>query len=70
MSLRFHQFFFLKDISTIAFALTMGVAEGWPLLLMSSVSAISSGGQKIIAQCAILALDKFSRCINSAVDER
>ena len=41
VSLRFHQFFFLKDISTIAFALTMGVAEGWPLLLMSSVSALT-----------------------------
>ena len=41
VSLRFHQFFFLKDISTIAFALTMGVAEGWPLLLMSGVSALT-----------------------------
>ncbi len=39
VALRMHQYFFLKDISTIAFALAMGFAEGWPLLLMSSVSA-------------------------------
>jgi len=39
VSLRFHQFFFLKDVSTIAFAVAMGVSNGWPLLLMSSVSA-------------------------------
>jgi uncharacterized protein with PQ loop repeat len=34
-----HLSFLLKDIATIAFALTMGVAAGWPVMLMSSVSA-------------------------------
>ena len=41
VSLRMHQFFFLKDVSTIAFALAMGLASGWPLLLLSSVSAVT-----------------------------
>ena len=41
VSLRMHQFFLLKDISTIAFALTMGFSAGWPLLLLSTVSAIT-----------------------------
>jgi len=41
VSLRLHQFFFLKDTSTIAFALAMGVASGWPILLLSSVSGIT-----------------------------
>jgi uncharacterized protein with PQ loop repeat len=39
VSLRMHQFFLLKDLATIAFALAMGLAAGWPLLLLSSVSA-------------------------------
>jgi len=41
VALRMHQFFLLKDIATIAFALTMGVVAGWPLLLLSSVSGIT-----------------------------
>ncbi len=39
VSARLHQFFFWKDISTIAFALSMGTSTGWPLMLLSSVSA-------------------------------
>ncbi|MCE9529211.1 MAG: hypothetical protein K8R36_24450 [Planctomycetales bacterium] len=39
VSARLHQFFFLKDVSTIAFSLAMGVSTGWPVLLLSSVSA-------------------------------
>ena len=39
VSLRLHQFFFLKDVATIAFALAMGWSDGWPLLLLSTVSA-------------------------------
>lgn len=39
VSARLHQFFFWKDVSTIAFALTMGTSTGWPLILLSSVSA-------------------------------
>ena len=41
VALRMHQFFFLKDASTIVFAFTMGIASGWPVLLMSSVSGIT-----------------------------
>ncbi|MFM9963822.1 MAG: hypothetical protein ACKV2Q_21640 [Planctomycetaceae bacterium] len=39
VSARLHQFFFWKDVSTIAFALSMGTSTGWPLILLSSVSA-------------------------------
>ena len=39
VSARLHQFFFWKDISTIAFAYTMGTTTGWPLMLLSTVSA-------------------------------
>ncbi len=39
VSARLHQFFFWKDVSTIAFAITMGTSTGWPLILLSSVSA-------------------------------
>jgi hypothetical protein len=41
VSIRMHQFFLLKDVSTIVFALVMGIAAGWPLLLLSTVSAIT-----------------------------
>ena len=39
VSARLYLFFFWKDISTIAFALSMGTSTGWPLILLSSVSA-------------------------------
>jgi hypothetical protein len=39
VSARLHQFFLWKDLSTIAFALTMGTSAGWPLMLLSTVSA-------------------------------
>lgn len=39
VSARLHQFFFWKDISTITFALSMGTSTGWPLMLLSTVSA-------------------------------
>jgi hypothetical protein len=41
VSLRLHQFFFVKDISTIVFAFAMSLKAGWPLLLLSSVSALT-----------------------------
>ena len=41
VSLRMHQFFLLKDVSTIIFALVMGIAAGWPVLLLSTVSAVT-----------------------------
>jgi hypothetical protein len=39
VSAAFHHLFLWKDISTIAFALAMGLTAGWPILLLSSVSA-------------------------------
>jgi len=41
VSLRMHQCFLLKDVATVAFAMTMGLAAGWPLLLLSTVSGIT-----------------------------
>ena len=41
VSARLHQCFFWKDVSTIVFALTMETSNGWPLLLLSSVSALT-----------------------------
>jgi len=41
VALRLHQLFFLKDASTMAFAVAMGVRSGWPVLLLSTVSAIT-----------------------------
>lgn len=41
VSARMHWFFLWKDLSTIAFALTMGTASGWPITLLSTVSALT-----------------------------
>jgi hypothetical protein len=41
VSSRLHQYFFWKDASTIAFSFTMGAIDGWPLLLLSTVSGIT-----------------------------
>lgn len=36
-----HQFFLWKDLSTIVFSMTMGAANGWPIMLLSTVSAVT-----------------------------
>jgi hypothetical protein len=41
MSLAMELLVFLKDISTIAFGFVMGLATGWPLLLLCGSSALS-----------------------------
>ncbi len=41
VSLRMSQFILMMDISTIAFAFAMGLVNGWPLLLLATVSAIT-----------------------------
>lgn len=41
VSARMHWFFLWKDLSTIGFAATMGTATGWPITLLSTVSAIT-----------------------------
>ena len=44
VDIRMSQFILMMDISTIAFALSMGIKNGWPLLLL----AVVSGTTKII----------------------
>jgi len=44
IDLKMSQFIFMMDISTIAFALSMGINNGWPLMVL----AITSGITKII----------------------
>ncbi|WP_281556800.1 hypothetical protein [Thalassomonas sp. RHCl1] len=58
VELKMSQMILLMDISTIAFALSMGLANGWPLLLLASVSGIT----KII----ILYLFRWVRVSESA----
>jgi len=40
VSLRSVQFVILKDLGTVAFAVTMGLAAGWPIILVSGSSAV------------------------------
>lgn len=44
VDLRMSQFIFMMDISTITFALSMGIETGWPLMVL----AITSGITKVI----------------------
>ncbi|WP_218418019.1 hypothetical protein [Alteromonas lipotrueae] len=44
IDLKMSQFIFMMDISTIAFALTMGLKMGWPLMVL----AITSGITKVV----------------------
>lgn len=44
VDLRMSQFILMMDISTIAFAISMGLNEGWPLMLL----AITSGVTKVV----------------------
>ncbi|WP_417437868.1 hypothetical protein [Idiomarina sp.] len=39
LDIKMSQFILLMDVSTIAFAFTMGLEDGWPLLLLAVVSA-------------------------------
>ena len=41
IDIRMSQFILLMDISTIAFAITMGLEQGWPLILLAIVSGIT-----------------------------
>jgi hypothetical protein len=41
IDIRMSQFILMMDISTIAFAITMGVNEGWPLIFLAVVSGIT-----------------------------
>lgn len=39
LSIQMYQFYLLKDISSLAYAISMGLAVAWPLLLFYSVSS-------------------------------
>jgi hypothetical protein len=41
VSKRMHQLTLLKDIFTVAFGISMGLEDGWPLLLLSGVSGMT-----------------------------
>lgn len=41
VDLKMSQFILMMDISTIAFALSMGLDEGWPLMVLAITSAIT-----------------------------
>ncbi|ABV86979.1 hypothetical protein [Shewanella pealeana] len=41
VDLRMSQFILMMDISTIAFALSMGLSDGWPLFVLATVSGIT-----------------------------
>ena len=38
IDIRMSQFILMMDMSTIAFAMTMGLAQGWPLIVLATVS--------------------------------
>jgi len=62
IDLKMSQFIFMMDISTIAFALSMGLETGWPLMVL----AITSGITKII----IMALFKWVKVSPVAMQRR
>jgi hypothetical protein len=62
VDIRMSQFIFMMDISTIAFALSMGVNTGWPLMIL----AITSGITKVI----IMYLFKWVRVSPEAMRRR
>jgi len=41
IDIRMSQFIFMMDISTIAFGITMGISDGWPLMFLAVVSGIT-----------------------------
>lgn len=41
VDLKMSQFILMMDISSIAFAISMGLAQGWPLLLLATTSGIT-----------------------------
>ena len=62
ISLKMSQFILMMDLSTIAFALSMGLSDGWPLLVL----AITSGTTKVI----IMYLFKWVKTSPKAAEHR
>ncbi|MCG7566933.1 hypothetical protein CWC05_07265 [Pseudoalteromonas ruthenica] len=54
VDLKMSQFIFMMDISTIIFALSMGLVDGWPLLML----AVTSGVTKLIIMYLFRWVDK------------
>ena len=40
LSLKMHQLFFMKDLSSLSYGITMGSAQGWPVILFYTASLI------------------------------
>ena len=62
VDLKMSQFILMMDISTIAFALSIGIDEGWPLLCLATVSGMT----KLI----IMYQFRWVRCSESAQKKR
>jgi len=41
VSKRYHQLLLAKDLATMGFSLSMGLQDGWPVMLLASVSALT-----------------------------
>ncbi|NNG41754.1 hypothetical protein HJP15_02155 [Pseudoalteromonas sp. NEC-BIFX-2020_002] len=41
IDIRMSQFILMMDVSTIAFAISMGISQGWPLIVLALVSGIT-----------------------------
>ncbi len=41
IDIRMSQFILMMDFSTIAFAITMGLSQGWPLMVLATISGIT-----------------------------
>jgi len=41
IDIRMSQFILMMDFSTIAFAISMGLSQGWPLIVLATISGIT-----------------------------
>lgn len=62
VDIKMSQFIFMMDVSTIAFALTMGISDGWPLMVL----AITSGITKLV----IMYLFRWTKNSRTAFERR
>jgi hypothetical protein len=53
IDIRMSQFIVMMDLSTIAFAISMGLAKGWPLILLAVISGLT--------KCIIMYLFRWVR---------
>ncbi|WP_341501219.1 hypothetical protein [Gallaecimonas sp. GXIMD4217] len=67
VSLKMAQYILLMDISTIAFALAMGLDSGWPLLVLAGTSALTK--LAIMALFRWTAVSELARCRRISIEE-